>query len=213
MSDHPGAMSDDIPMFPLGTVLFPGVYLPLHVFEPRYQDLVRVCLEGTPEFGVALIERGHEVGGGDVRFEAGCVARIVAAAELDGGRWALGTVGTRRVRVRRWLPDAPYPRAVVDDWDDPPPGPDAARRLPEVAVRLRRVLALAAEMGEIAADATTPIGDEPLVAGYQMAALAPVGPLDKLALLCAPTPEERLDLLDRLLDEEEAVLARRLEGG
>ncbi|MDP9419021.1 MAG: LON peptidase substrate-binding domain-containing protein, partial [Actinomycetota bacterium] len=63
-------MSDDIPMFPLGTVLFPGVYLPLHVFEPRYQDLVRVCLEGTPEFGVALIERGHEVGGGDVRFEA-----------------------------------------------------------------------------------------------------------------------------------------------
>ncbi len=213
MSDHPGAMSDDIPMFPLGTVLFPGVYLPLHVFEPRYQDLVRVCLEGTPEFGVALIERGHEVGGGDVRFEAGCVARIVAAAELDGGRWALGTVGTRRVRVRRWLPDAPYPRAVVDDWDDPPPGPDAARRLPEVAVRLRRVLALAAEMGEIAADATTPIGDEPLVAGYQMAALAPVGPLDKLALLCAPTPEERLDLLDRLLDEEEVVLARRLEGG
>ncbi|MEN3314917.1 MAG: uncharacterized protein V7605_1151, partial [Acidimicrobiaceae bacterium] len=54
-------------MFPLGTVLFPGLALPLHVFEPRYQSLVQACLDGDGHFGIVLIERGSEVGGGDVR--------------------------------------------------------------------------------------------------------------------------------------------------
>lgn len=207
-------MADDIPMFPLGTVLFPGEYLPLHVFEPRYQELVRACLlGGSPEFGVALIERGSDVGGGDARFDAGCVARIIAAAHLDEGRWAIGTVGTRRIRVTRWLPDAPYPRAEVDHWDDPPPTPDAPGCRAATVAALRRVLALAAELGEAVADATTPVDDDPVLAGYQMAALAPFGPLDKLALLSAPTPDARLELLGGLLAEEAAVLARRLEGG
>src|SRR5215210_7826858 len=105
-------------MFPLGTVLFPGAYLSLHVFEPRYRALVQACLDGTPEFGVVLIERGSEVGGGDSRFDVGCVARIIEAGESPDGRWALGTVGTRRVRVREWLPEAPFPRADLEDWPD-----------------------------------------------------------------------------------------------
>ncbi len=206
-------MPDDIPMFPLGLVLFPGTYLPLHVFEPRYQELVRVCLAGTPEFGVALIERGSDVGGGDARFDVGCVARIVAAAQLDDGRWAIGTVGTRRVRVTRWLPDAPYPRAEVEDWDDAAAGPAAAELCSVAEASLRRVLALSAELGDDVADATTPLDGDPVQGGYQMAALAPLGDLDKLALLRAETPEARLELLVGLLGEEAAVLARRLEGG
>ncbi|MBW3642485.1 MAG: LON peptidase substrate-binding domain-containing protein [Actinobacteria bacterium] len=206
----PGA---DVPMFPLGTVLLPGAYLPLHVFEPRYRELVRVCLQGEAEFGVTLIERGSEVGGGEVRFDAGCMARIVAAAQFDDGRWAIGTVGTRRVQVTRWLPDAPYPRAEVDDWEDPPAGPEAGRRRAGVVTQLRRVLALSAELGEISSGVTAPIDEDPVVASYQLAALAPVGPLDMQVLLSAPTPDERLELLARLLDEEEVVLARRLEGG
>ncbi len=206
-------MADDIPMFPLGLVLFPGMYLPLHVFEPRYQELVRVCLAGTPEFGVALIERGSDVGGGDARFDAGCVARIVAAAQLDDGRWAIGTVGTRRIRVTRWLPDAPYPRAEVEDWDDGPPGAGAVELRAAAEAGLRRVLAHSGELGEAVPDATTPLDDDPVIAGYQMAALAPLGDLDKLALLRAETPLARLELLASLLGEAAAVLARRLEGG
>ena len=81
-------------MFPLGTVLLPGAVLPLHVFEPRYRTLVADCLAGEPEFGVVLIERGSEVGGGDVRRDVGTVARIVEVAELPDGRSALVTVGT-----------------------------------------------------------------------------------------------------------------------
>ena len=58
-------------MFPLGTVLFPHAPLPLHIFEPRYRALVQECIDGDGEFGVVLIERGFEVGGGDTRFGTG----------------------------------------------------------------------------------------------------------------------------------------------
>lgn len=203
----------DVPMFPLGSVLFPGVFLPLHVFEPRYQELVRVCLEGTPEFGVALIERGSEVGGGDSRFDVGCLARIVEALPLEDGRWAVGAVGTRRMRILRWLPDAPYPRAEVADWVDPPAGPGAGEQRTALLATLRRLLALAAELGDDVVPATVEIDDDPIVSGYQMAAVGPFGPLDRLALLAAPTPEDRNVLLGRLLEEEGQVLARRVAGG
>ena len=110
-------------MFPLGTVLLPGTYLPLHVFEERYHALVPDCLTADREFGVVLIERGSEVGGGDASTGVGTVARIVEAPRFDDGRWALGAVGARRVRVRAWLPDDPFPRAEVEDWPDPVPSP------------------------------------------------------------------------------------------
>ena len=147
-------------MFPLGTVLFPSAVLPLHVFEPRYQALVRHCLATEPEFGVVLIERGNEVGGGDVRSAVGTVARIVQLAELDGGRFALVAVGVRRMRVQAWLPDDPYPRADVDDWDDPaaPDGDDELHDLHDRTVaRLRRTLAFATEAGASVASATSEV--------------------------------------------------------
>ena len=74
-------------MFPLGGVLLPGAVLPLHVFEPRYRQLVVDCLaddDGDPEFGVTLIERGSEVGGGDQRTDVGVVARMVRVEALAG---------------------------------------------------------------------------------------------------------------------------------
>ncbi|MDQ3384458.1 MAG: LON peptidase substrate-binding domain-containing protein [Actinomycetota bacterium] len=206
-------MPDDVPMFPLGTVLLPGAYLPLHVFEPRYRALVQACLEGEGEFGVVLIERGSEVGGGDTRFASGCIAKIVEAVQLEDGRYAIGTIGVRRIRILRWLPDAPYPRAEVEDWPDPPPGPGAGEAVGAVAATLRRVLALASELGEAVAPATVALGDDPLLAGYAMSAVAPVGPLDALALLAAPSHDARLELLAQLLEETASVLATRLAGG
>ena len=122
-AEDPRAATDSLmavmPMFPLGTVLLPGVVLPLHVFEPRYQQLVRDCLETpTHEFGVALIDRGSEVGGGDTRSDVGVVAMMLQVAAMDGGRFAVVTVGTRRIRVLEWLDDDPYPRAEVEEWPD-----------------------------------------------------------------------------------------------
>ena len=188
-------------MFPLGTVLLPGAYLSLHVFEPRYRELVQTCLDGTPEFGVALIERGSEVGGGDARFDVGCVARIVEAVTLPDGRCELGTVGARRIRVCRWLDDDPYPRADVEPWPDPPPGAVAIETREALVSATRRLLALHAELGDAVAPVTGDVDDDPVLAAYQLAALAPLGPLDRLDLLRAPDPDERAALLARLLDD------------
>jgi len=103
------------PMFPLGTVLVPGMVLPLHVFEPRYRQMVDDCMAADRTFGVVLIERGSEVGGGDVRTDIGTRAGIVRAEQQPDGRWGLIAVGLRRIRVDRWLPDAPYrgPRSAI----------------------------------------------------------------------------------------------------
>ena len=201
-----------IPMFPLGTVLLPGGVLPLHVFEPRYRQLVIDCLAddtGDPEFGVTLIERGSEVGGGDQRAAVGVVARIVQVEPLPNGRYALVTVGTRRFRVNAWLPDDPYPLADVDEWRDLEP--DAAELPARVAAatdRLRDVLDLAARLGGVPPELT--ISEDPLVASYHLAGLAPLGPADRYRLLCAASPAERLDLFAECLDDVEAMLRFRL---
>ena len=89
-------------MFPLSAVLFPHASLPLHVFEPRYKALMRDCLAGDRRFGVVLIERGSEVGGGDQRSALGTRGLITRAAELADGRWLLDVRGEAVVEVERY---------------------------------------------------------------------------------------------------------------
>ncbi|MEI8240684.1 MAG: LON peptidase substrate-binding domain-containing protein, partial [Actinomycetota bacterium] len=92
-----------MPMFPLGSVLMPGRLLTLHVFEPRYLALVHACLDAEAhEFGVVLIERGNEVGGGEQRLDVGTVARMMEVAQTDDGRYAVLAIGTRRIVVPQW---------------------------------------------------------------------------------------------------------------
>jgi Lon protease-like protein len=202
-----------LPMFPLGTVLLPSVALPLHVFEPRYRALVHDCLAGDHEFGVVLITRGSEVGGDDERTDVGTVARILEAAELPDGRWAIGAVGVRRLRVRSWLPADPYPRADVEPWPDRDPGPNYVAELEQTVASMRRCLALAAEAGDHAAPATIELSDDPVLAGYQVAAVAPIGPHDRQRLLSATTPDDRVRELSGMLDEAVEVLELRLAEG
>jgi Lon protease-like protein len=201
-----------MPMFPLGTVLLPGGVLPLHVFEPRYRQLVIDCLaddSGDPEFGVTLIERGSEVGGGDQRAGVGVLARMVQVQALPGGRYAIVTVGTGRFRVNAWLPDDPYPIADIDEWlDVDPDAPDLPDRVAAATARLGEVLELAARLGEPRQEVK--VSEDPLLASYHLAGLAPLGPADRYRLLCAASPAERLDLLAEALDDVEAMLRFRL---
>jgi Lon protease-like protein len=200
-------------MFPLGTVLFPGAYLPLHVFEPRYRAMTRDCLAGDRSFGVVLIERGSEVGGGDTRVSVGTRATIEQARELDDGRWLLGAVGVERLRVVEWLPDDPYPRAAVVTVDDPPPEEGAGATAERVAGRLRRALGLWAELGERGPPATFELADDVTAATFQMCALAPVGPADAQRLLESATTGDRLTLLEGFLEDAIALFAHRLGSG
>ncbi|MBI2705385.1 MAG: LON peptidase substrate-binding domain-containing protein [Actinobacteria bacterium] len=204
-------------MFPLGAVLFPTMVLPLHVFELRYRQLVHDCLDGEnePEFGVVLIERGSEVGGGDVRSMVGTVARIVETATFDDGRWALGCVGTRRIRVVEWQGDDPYPKADVVDWDDPPATPDLAARVGDALRSVRKALAMHSELGDGVPRATVELSDDPVLASYQLAAIGPFGPADRQHLLAAPDPGTRVERLAALVDDDLETLRLRLamEGG
>lgn len=196
-------------MFPLGTVLFPTMLLPLHVFEPRYRALVDDCVAGDGEFGVTLIERGSEVGGGDVRTDVGTVARIVQVERFEDGRFAVAAVGTRRIRVERWLADDPYPRAEVSDWDDVG---TAVTELEGAEALFRRALALAAELGEAPAPLDVELADDPATATFQIGALAPLGPLDRQALLATERADDRVALLVEQLTDVVELLRARLGG-
>jgi uncharacterized protein len=213
----------ELPMFPLGTVLLPHMVLPLHIFEPRYRDLIRDVLAADREFGVTLITRGHEVGGGDERADIGTVARVLQAEELDDGRWLVVSVGVRRIRIRRWLEDRPYPYAEVDDLPDDASagaasaaGSDAGADAgavtldPATESRFRRVLAMYAELGYEGVPATLDVDPDPTVASWQVAVSAPLTPFDAQRVLAAPSCRDRLALLDELLRDLEEVLGLQL---
>ena len=203
----------ELPMFPLGSVLLPATLLSLHVFEDRYRALARHCMAGDRRLGVVLIERGSEVGGGDVRFDVGTRAVISDAVELDDGRWILILVGEDRVRVRRWLPDAPYPRAEVVVCPDEPAGPEAVAGRDDLERVLRLVLSQKAELGEGAGAGPAEISPDPAVATWQAVGLAPLGPLDAQRVLGTDGVVARLEMVVALLEDEASVLAQRLAGG
>ena len=121
-----------IPLFPLRTVLFPGMALPLRIFEERYKTMVRELLEGGGQFGVLLIREGEEVGGGASPFSIGTTARIEQATRLDGGRYTLMARGVRRFRLLEMLPPRPYPFGEVELLEDETsPAPPALDRAVE----------------------------------------------------------------------------------
>ncbi len=180
--------------FPLGSVLFPTMVLPLHVFEPRYRALVSDVLEEEADFGVVLIERGREVGGSDVRTDFGTEAKIVKAEEFVDGRWSIVAVGTRRFKVNDWLEDLPYPRAdvtYIDESDDVEEHPN----IKPIVSKFGRLMALASEAGIDVGAVPDELGDHS-TASFQMSALAPINMLDKYQLLSERSTVKRLELLD-----------------
>lgn len=133
-------MQRRIPIFPLNTVLFPGMLLPLHIFEPRYREMIQRCLEGDRTFGVCLINSGVEVGGDADPFPIGTTCEIRAVEPLEDGRMHLVTLGVERFRIRRLIREAPYLEAEVEPIPDDEPAelgdlPDAVRDATEQYIR------------------------------------------------------------------------------
>ena len=174
--------------------------------------LVDDCVAGDGRFGVVLIERGSEVGGGETRFEIGTIAQIAGIADLEEGHRLVLAVGTTRFEVDRWLPDDPYPRAVIKELDDPIAPPNDLP-IAETEMKLRRTLALMSEAGYDVGDTGFEVSEETGVAVDQLCALAPLSPLDAQGLLGTDSPPERLARLQDLLDDEIAVLRQQLGSG
>lgn len=207
-------------MFPLGLPLLPGNPLPLQIFELRYRMMLDDCLgRERPGFGVAMIERGSEVGGGDVRATVGTWARIVRADPLPGDRWMVLTVGTGRVRVEEWLPDDPYPRARLVPWPDDdrmldprdPAGLDPRASPGESGIDglAERVKALLARVGrdpsELAEWSELRDRVDASMSLYQLAARTPCGAADRQSLLEAPGLVARMSRFHEVLDDLEAM--------
>ena len=197
-------------MLPLGTVLLPSAVMPLHLFEDRYRRMIVDVLATDREFGVVLIRRGSEVGGGDQRCDVGTRARVLEAREAPDGRWAVTVVGLQRIRVDLWLPDDPHPVADVSPMPDRPgPGvPEPAYR--SLESRLRRLLALLSELGDPVPAATFDLADDPALGTLQMAALGPFTSYDRQRLLEADLVSGRCQVLDGLLADAQAVVDLRL---
>jgi Lon protease-like protein len=127
----------ELPLFPLNTVLCPGIALPLHIFEDRYRAMVRHCLESQSPFGVVLIRQGREVGTGAISFTGiGTIAEIRDAGAYDDGRYDLLVVGTKRFEIRRVLSGRrPYLMADVEVLGEDVGDQGTAHRLAMTATR------------------------------------------------------------------------------
>ena len=192
----------ELAMFPLGSLLFPHMPLRLQVFEPRYLQMLAELIEARAvRFGVVLIERGTEVGGGEQRFDVGTVA------EVDRPRRA-GRIG-RAGRPRRiTLPGARLAggRAVPAGRGGGAPGPGvvdgpASRCAIRPKQLVRRTLAKASEFADNLWPSDIELSDDPVAAAWQLAAIAPLTALDQLKLLGASSMAELLgDLLELTRD-------------
>lgn len=193
-----------MPMFPLGSVLFPHMPLRLRVFEERYLIMLSEMLQADRgEFGVVLIERGPEVGGGEHRFSTGTTAEITQLGAQEG-YVGLRAQGHHRIEVVRWLEDAPHPVAEVEQlpellWD-----PALRPRLGEAERVVRQALAAATEFVDDVWPADVQLADEPIALAWQLAGVAPLGPLDQLELLRSATAA---DLLNKLIAATQAAAA------
>ena len=200
------------PMFPLQSALLPGESLPLRIFEPRYAQLVRDCLDMTdPAFGVVLISRGREVGGGDVRSDVGALARITEYTDQGMGQYQLNAVVGERIRVREWLSDDPYPRAVVESWPDEPGPPVTPERIGEVIDQMLVLFEMivssrGARLRPDALAVEPEIAEDPSLHIYELASRVPMGQADRYAVLAAPTLAARVDALTDAIETVTAMV-------
>ncbi|OBB95650.1 LON peptidase substrate-binding domain-containing protein [Mycobacterium sp. 852002-30065_SCH5024008] len=190
----------ELAMFPLESALLPDQDLPLRIFEPRYGALVRHCLDTGDPFGVVLISRGREVGGGDARCDVGVLSRITECAEHGAGRYSMHCRTGERIRVSEWLPDDPYPRATVTLWPDEPGDPVTPAQLLEVENRVMALFERIADARGVAlpdrADLLGPAtADDPGQRLYALASRIPIGTADRYTVLSAPSATERLAAL------------------
>jgi Lon protease-like protein len=203
-------------LFPLNTVLFPGAVLNLHIFEPRYKQMIAECLEGGEAFGVCLIREGDEAGDLDVMpHEIGTTAEIGDVTPLDNGRYYINTTGRRRFRIERVVSREPFLTVDVtylseEQSRDPR---KIAALVDEIRTVFRDYLRLLVEFSGMSAEVELP--DDPVEASYLIGDALQVADSMKQRLLELSSTEQRLTVelgfLRRLLPQLRSLLERKRE--
>jgi Lon protease-like protein len=203
-------MSEMLPLFPLSTVLFPGMRLPLHIFEQRYVQLVRDLLD-LPEprrFGVIAIRKGKETGvdGVTALYDVGCVATVRQIQTRDDGRYDLATVGTQRFRLLRLDRSQPYFQGEIEPLgDEVGDAAVAAAATQRVQAAFRGYLNALADRGG-GVISVTDLPDDPLLLSYIVGAAMIIDLPERQSLLAAPDAVTRLRTERSLLVREIAMV-------
>jgi len=201
---------ETLPLFPLGTVLYPGLVLPLHIFEDRYKQLIRDLLDtGEPRrFGVIAIREGRETGIGGVSalHDVGCTATLRDVTEGDDGQYDIVTVGTDRFKLQALGEPRPYLTGEIELLGETV-GDEAAAALTTAAVQraFRGYLNVLADRGS-ATISVPDLPDEPILLSYLVAASMIIDLNDRQGLLAQPDAVRRLSAERTLLARETAIL-------
>ena len=196
---------DDLPLFPLNTVLFPGMVLPLHIFEERYKLMINRCLEEERPFGVVLIREGQEVGPGAVPYSIGTTAMIAQVNSLEEGRWNIITIGGERFRLQTLRHDLPYLLGSAEPWPLTGAESDRAQRQVEpVQALFRQYLSLLAQAQGHRIDVEVP--GEPRLLALVVAIAMQLPMPQKQQLLTRPTVADMLWAERALMRREQLIL-------
>lgn len=201
-----------MPIFPLkNVVLFPGMVLPLHIFEMRYREMINRCIEEHLPFGVTLIADGQEVGAKAEPHQIGTAARIMRVEKLDDGRMNITAVGTQRFRIMELLHDHSYLTAVVTHY---PVVNGATRLATELSQRVRPQVIDYVELLSKAANVNLTLDrlpEDPLTLAFLVAISLQVSHKDKQQLLEATGVPEILSIESRMLSRESKLLAYMID--
>jgi Lon protease-like protein len=196
----------DLPLFPLNTVLFPGMVLPLHIFEERYKLMISHCLEDNRPIGVVLIREGREVEGGAAPHDVGTTAVIAGSSHTKDGRYNLVTIGSERFRLLSIRDDLPYLVGSAEPWPLSGGAVELAKR------RAKSILASFEQYLELLIKAQghrmeiEQIPEEPRALALLVAIALQVPPAQKQDLLCQPSVADLLRAEQVMLRRERLLL-------
>ena len=201
----------DLPLFPLNFVLFPGQVQHLHIFEPRYREMINYCVDHNHPFGVVLTKKSKNVAGKTIPHNIGTAARIVGLERLDDGRMIIATVGTKRFYIDKVSYDRSYLTGEVRSYPVINGGTKKATTLAQqVRPRIMAYVNLIAE----ASRSQLPLKrlpEDPTSLAFLIAMALQIGSDEKQKLLSLPGIPQMLAREDYLLQREGLLLQHQIE--
>ncbi len=192
-------------MFPLGNVIFPSQKFDLRVFEDRYLKLMADIASTESIFGSCLIEKGHEVGGGDTRFSTGTLCEIVQSRKITDNQIHVQVRGIRKIFIEEWLPEKTYPIANISQVEERIQKKSNTKLMTKIIYELQKCYALIYHLQGISSKPPEGTQFESLNL-YQLCDLAPLGQMNRYKLLeCESGQQRGLLLLEMITDERETL--------